>query len=61
MPIKIDPLPENERHRQEIERQVDAFIAKGGQVSSCGVTTSAPSLTMGQINDRYGRIRNRER
>lgn len=30
MPIVIEPLPENERHRRDIEGQVARYLASGG-------------------------------
>lgn len=57
MPIVIEPLPENERHRRDIEDQVARYLAKGGEIRAFGVTPSEPMMTRREINQQVGRTR----
>jgi hypothetical protein len=57
MPIVIQPLPENERHRRDIEGQVERYLARGGEIRAYGVTPPEPMLSRREINQQVGRTR----
>lgn len=57
MLLVIEPLPENERHRRDIEGQVARYLASGGEIRAFGVTPSEPAMSRREINQQLGRTR----
>jgi hypothetical protein len=55
MPVTIEPLPENERHRRDIEEQVARYLGAGGKIQSFGVTPAEGLRTRREMNDQVGR------
>lgn len=55
MGIVIEPLPENERQRRDIQEQVDKYLEAGGRIQSLGVTPSEGLKSRREMNDQVGR------
>lgn len=55
MPLEIEAVPENERHRREIERHVGEFLQRGGEIRRFGVTESEGLRTRREMNQQVGR------
>jgi hypothetical protein len=55
MAIVIEPLPENERQRRDIQEQVDKYLSAGGRIQSLGVTQGEGLKSRREMNDQVGR------